>query len=171
MQLEKRATEGRLFSVWPRGVREHYGPILYLEPRTAENIAAIGYDMYAEPVRRAAMDAARDGGMLQMTGEVRLVQDGPNEVPGVLIYAPVYRAGDVPRTAAARRLSMQGWVYMPFRMERFVESSLRPMRRTLKFRILDITGGLPRPLYADADFEVGKAGAGLADAGMPGHAC
>jgi signal transduction histidine kinase len=166
LQLEKRATEGRLFSVWPRGVREHYGPILYLEPSTAENIAAIGYDMYAEPVRRAAMDAARDGGMLQMTGEVRLVQDGPNEVPGVLIYAPVYRAGDVPRTAAARRLSMQGWVYIPFRMERFVDSALRPMRRTLKFRILDITSGPPRPLYADAGFEVGKAG--LEDSNMPG---
>lgn len=168
LQLDKRETEGRLFSVWPRGVREHYGPILYLEPKTAENIAAVGYDMYTEPARRAAMDAARDGGTLQMTGGVRLVQDGGDEIPGVLIYAPVYRAGDVPHTGAARRLSMQGWVYVPFRMERFVESALRPMRRTLKFRILDITDGTPRPLYADAGFEAGKAGAGIADAGMSG---
>ena len=166
LQLEKRATEGRLFSVWPRGIREYYGPILYLDPKTAENIAAIGYDMYAQPERRAAMDAARDGGMPQMSGGVHLVQDGGNGITGVLIYAPVYRAGDVPRTSPARRLSMHGWVYIPFRMERFVESALRPMRRTLKFRILDITDGLPRPLYADVDFEVGKASAGLADAGL-----
>ncbi len=168
LQLEKRATEGRLFSVWPRGIREHYGPILYLEPKTAENIAAVGYDMYADPARRVAMDAARDGGTLQMTGGLRLVQDGEDEITGVLIYAPVYRAGDVPRTAAARRLSMQGWVYVPFRMERFVESALRPMRRTLKFRILDITDGTARPLYADAGFERGDSGARMADGRMAG---
>lgn len=167
LQLEKRATEGRLFSVWPRGIREHYAPILYLEPRTPENIAATGYDMYADPTRRAAMDAARDGGALQMTGGVHLVQDNGKEAPGVLIYAPVYRNSEVPSSVAARRAAMQGWVYIPFRVERFVESALRPMRRTLRFRILDVTDGAPRELYVDAGFEPGRAAEGMADAGIP----
>lgn len=156
LQLEKRATDGSLFSIWPRGVRPAYGPILYLEPKTAENIAAIGYDMYAEPVRRAAMEAARDTGMLQMTGSVYLVQDGGNEIPGVLIYAPVYRAGDEPHNIAARRLSMQGWVYVPFRVQRFVESAAHSMRRNLRFSIFDVTDGTARPLYEDVGLEAGK---------------
>lgn len=163
LQLEKRATEGRLFNVWPRGVRETYGPILYLEPTTAENIAAIGYDMYSEPVRRHAMDAARDSGTLQMTGGVRLVQDGGNRAQGLLIYAPVYRAGDEPASGAARRLSMQGWVYVPFRVQHFVETALRPMRRTMDLRILDVTDGTPRLLYADAGFDESRIGVGTPD--------
>lgn len=150
LQLEKRATDGSLFSVWPRGVRPDYGPTLYMEPKTAENIAAIGYDMYAEPVRRAAMESARDTGMLQMTGGVLLVQDGGHRSPGVLIYAPVYRAGDEPHNRAARRLSMQGWVYVPFRVQRFVERAAQPMRHNLRFSIFDVTDGTARPLYADA---------------------
>ena len=152
LQIEKRATDGSLFSVWPRGVREHYGPTLYLEPKTAENIAAIGHDMYSEPVHRAAMEAARDSGTLQMTDLVHLVQDGGSKVPSILVYAPVYRAGDQPHGRAARRQSMQGWVYVPFRMQPFIESALRTMRRTLKFRVLDVTEETPRLLYEDAGF-------------------
>lgn len=153
LQLGKRASEGRLFSVWPRGVREHYGPILYLEPKTAENIAAIGYDMYSHPVRRAAMEASRDSGTLQMTGGVQLVQDGGSEAAGLLIYAPVYRAGEKPHNEAARRQSLQGWVYLPFRMQRFVASALSPVQRTLQVRIFDVTGGSLQLLYSDPGFD------------------
>src|SRR5690606_28910997 len=64
-----------LFSVWPRGVREHFGAVLYLEPRTQANVEAIGYDMFSDPVRHAAMEAARDSAMPRLSGPVRLVQD------------------------------------------------------------------------------------------------
>ncbi|MCI4567063.1 CHASE domain-containing protein [Lysobacter sp. CFH 32150] len=153
LQLESRAAGYGLFNVWPRGIRAQYGPILYLEPRTAENISALGFDMYSEPVRRAAMDAARDTGTLRMSGRVRLLQDADRDVAGLLIYAPVYRAGDAPSSIRARRMSMQGWVYVPFRVNRYVEVALRPMRRELHFRLYDITEAKPELLYADPGFE------------------
>ncbi len=51
------------FRVWPSYPRDEYHAIVYLEPLDRRNRAAIGYDMYTEPIRREAMDAsARKGG-------------------------------------------------------------------------------------------------------------
>jgi PAS domain S-box-containing protein len=148
LQLDTRAAGQGLFEIRPHGVREHYGPILYLEPKTRENLDAIGFDMYSEPVRQAAMRAARDTGLARLTGLVHLVQDGGAPVNAVLLYAPVYRAGDVPGNVQARRLSMQGWVYMPFRVGGFLDATLGG-RRGMRFVLHDTTGGEPVLLHSD----------------------
>jgi len=153
LQVEVRATTGALYGIRPRGVRDHYGPVFYLEPKTPENIAALGYDMYSDPARRATMDAARDSGQLRMTAITRLVQDRSADEASLVVYAPVYRAGDDASTTAARRVSMQGWVYVPFRVRQFVEVSLRPLRSPHALRIVDVTGGGAQLLYADPRFE------------------
>ncbi|MEO7258006.1 MAG: CHASE domain-containing protein, partial [Luteimonas sp.] len=150
LQLSVREAGEGLLQVRPHGVRQHYGPILYLEPKSQENLAALGFDMFSEPTRQAAMAAARDSGKPALTGPLHLVQDRGAKVPGVLLYAPVYGGAHAPNSTAARRESMQGWVYVPFRMHRFVETALSPMaRRSVWFRLADITGGAARPLYAD----------------------
>ena len=151
LQVRERTAGRGLFSIHPRGVRPEYGPVLYLEPRTAENVAAVGYDMFSEPVRRKAMEAARDTGRAQLSGPVRLVQDGATDGPtdSVLMYAPVYRAGDLPRGLAARRMSMQGWVYTPIRVNRMVQLALEPRRGDLRFSIHDVTDGIDTLVYED----------------------
>jgi len=148
-RMMREAGEG-LYRVHPPGVREHYGPILYLEPRTPQNIGAIGFDMYAQPVRHAAMEAARDSGHPRLSGMVRLTQDAGRGPPAVLLFLPVYRAGDRPGSQAARRESMQGWVYMPFRMREFVEVGMRAAPHRLKLRIIDVTDGASELLFEDA---------------------
>ena len=155
LQVDSRAAGYGLLNVWPHGVREYYGPILYLEPRTQENLAAIGFDMFAEPVRNAAMAASRDTGQVRLSGRVRLLQDGDRDAAGMLMYAPVYRAGDTPQTPAARRMSMQGWVYVPVRIPRFVDVALQPTRRAARFRLTDVTDEHPVTLYAEPDFAGG----------------
>jgi PAS domain S-box-containing protein len=147
-RLMRDSGEG-LFNVWPHGVREYYGAILYLDPKTRENLAAIGYDMYSEPVRHAAMEIARDTGKPQMSGRVNLVQDNGKPVSAVLLFLPVYRSGDYPGSIAARRESMQGWVYIPFRIQAFVDASLRKVTHRVALRIVDVTNGIEQPLYAD----------------------
>ncbi|NUS38746.1 MAG: PAS domain S-box protein [Lysobacter sp.] len=142
------AGEG-MFPVYPHGPREHYGAVLYLEPQTQPNVAAIGFDMYAEPVRHAAMQEAMDTGMARVSGLVHLVQDSGEPIPAVLIYLPVYRAGDRPGTIAARREAMQGWIYAPFRMTDFVQAALRSMSRRAHLRIVDVTDHAGEVLYAD----------------------
>jgi PAS domain S-box-containing protein len=138
-----------LFSVHPHGPREHYGAILYLEPRTAANLAAIGYDMYSEPVRHSAMEAALVTGDPRMSGLIQLVQDNGESIPAVELFLPVYRAGDRPTSIAARRLSMQGWVYAPFRMAQFVAMALGVRQQRAWLRIVDVTDPVQRQLYAD----------------------
>lgn len=148
-----------LFSVWPHGVRARYGAVLYLEPKTPENLAAIGYDMYADPMRRAAMDAARDRGQPVMSAGVRLVQDSarPGDAVGLLLFLPVYRAGDRPASVAARRESMQGWVHTSFRVHDFIDTTLRKMPNRVGLEIVDVTDGIDRVLYAQPSGEGAQA--------------
>ncbi len=136
-----------LLEIRPRGHRPYYGPILLLEPRSPENLSAMGFDMYSEPVRRAAMQASLESGEPRLTGPVHLVQDGAAATTGLLLYKPVYRAGDRPATQAARMESMQGWVYMPFRMEGFVDMALGDLYENQRFRIFDVTDGRDQLIY------------------------
>lgn len=104
------------FKIWPEGDRPEYHTIVYLEPSDRRNQAAIGFDMTTEPVRRAAMERARDTGAAVASGRVTLVQEieEPKQ-PGFLIYAPVYRNGAKIDTITERRAALQGFVYAAFR--------------------------------------------------------
>jgi PAS domain S-box-containing protein len=147
-RLMRDSGEG-LFSVWPHGVRERYGAILYMDPKTRENLATIGYDMFSEPVRHAAMEAARDGGQPKLSGPVQLLQDDGKPAPALLLFLPVYRSGDHPDSIAARRESMQGWVYTPFRMGGFIDATLSKTAHRVRLRIVDVTNGSGQLLYGD----------------------
>lgn len=152
LQLELRASGGGLYRVRPHGARARYGPVVYLEPSTPENLAAIGYDMYTDPVRRKAMDAARDKGTARLSAGVRLLQqqDGRTRT-GLLLYMPAYRAGSFPANVVTRRTALRGWVYVPFYVDDFVESALAPLPRSLVFRIVDTAD--ESVLYADPGYE------------------
>lgn len=148
LQTEWRESGYGMLEVRPRGVRRDYGPILYLEPKTPANVAAVGYDMYSEPTRAAAMSAALESGQPQLTGPVHLIQDGAEKSVGLVLYLPVYRGGDRPQSRDARRSSMQGWVYVPFRVQPFVENSLGNAFKEARFRIYDVDRGASTLLYA-----------------------
>jgi diguanylate cyclase (GGDEF)-like protein len=105
------------YDIRPAGVREFYTSIVYLEPANWRNQRAIGYDMYSEPVRRAAMELARDEEVTRISGKVRLVQETEQDVQaGFLMYLPIYRPQSLHGTPQERHASLTGWVYAPFRM-------------------------------------------------------
>jgi signal transduction histidine kinase len=106
------------YRVWPAGDRPEFTAILYLEPLDARNQAALGYDMFSEPIRQEAMTRARDTGKPAMSGKVRLVQEiTEDKQAGCLIYLPFYR-DDVPTTTVEeRRQALIGYVYAPFRAD------------------------------------------------------
>jgi signal transduction histidine kinase/CHASE1-domain containing sensor protein len=111
---EQRAAGRPDYQLWPRGVRELYSAIVLLEPLDWRNQRAIGYDMFSEPTRRAAMERARDTGEPSATRRVELVQEaGAERQAGFLIYVPVYSGA--PRTLEERREQLRGWIYAPFR--------------------------------------------------------
>ncbi|MGH8076492.1 MAG: CHASE domain-containing protein [Lysobacter sp.] len=147
LQLEWKESGYGLLEIQPRGVRESYGPILFLEPKVPGSAETIGYDMFSQPAQRDAMQASRDAGEARLSGVVHLVQDGAGKSTSLLLYLPVYRSGDRPQSLAARRASVQGWVYVPFRMKEFVRTALGNAHRDARFRIFDITGSAEELLF------------------------
>lgn len=90
-------------------------PVVFLDPADRDNSAALGFDMYSEPTRRAAMDAAAASNAPVASGHVQLDQDrGRAAQPGFLIYMPVFGPG-AQRAPGQNSRSLRGFVYMPFR--------------------------------------------------------
>jgi PAS domain S-box-containing protein len=105
------------YSVSPAGDRGIYTSIVYLEPFSDRNLRAFGYDMYSEPIRRKAMEQARDFDVAALSGKVVLVQEtGKDLQAGTLMYVPVYQKGLPTNTTEERRTAIIGWVYSPYRM-------------------------------------------------------
>ena len=111
------------YAVHPDAPREVYTAITHIEPFGGRNLRAFGFDMFSEPVRRAAMERARDTGQAALSGKVVLVQEGVghgkpgSQQAGALMYLPVYRDGELAGTVEQRRRAIVGWVYAPFRMD------------------------------------------------------
>ncbi len=114
------AEQGRSFPgfhIWPAAPRaEEYHSIVYLEPLDARNRAAIGFDMYTQQVRQAAMARARDTGEPALSGRVTLVQEiDEHKQAGFIIYVPIYQGGVDPQMPEARRERLLGFAYSPLR--------------------------------------------------------
>ena len=135
------------FSVQPAGERDLYSSIVYLEPFSGRNLRAFGFDMYAEPVRRAAMQRSADTGEMALSGAVRLVQEsGVQEQSGFLIYQAIYARDKPAVTVQERRAHLRGWVYAPFRMTDFLRGLLGEQERDLVIDIFDGEQMLPAAL-------------------------
>ena len=106
-QIHPRPAPGQKFSA----------PIVYLQPANGANRSAIAFDMFSEPVRRAAMERAMELGRPIASGKVHLVQDRRDPgASGFLIYMPV-----IVERGSRRRV--RGFVYSPFRAAAFLNSA------------------------------------------------
>lgn len=113
------------YDIFPAGTRDIYTSIIYLEPFDWRNKRAFGYDMYSDPIRRAAMERARDEEQTSISGKVRLLQETEQNIQaGFLMYLPVYRPQSPYQTSAERRANLLGWVYAPFRMNNLMHGIL-----------------------------------------------
>lgn len=127
-------------------------PVTYLQPDTARNRRALGFDMYSDPVRRTAMIEAEQAARPTATGKVVLVQEDGGDEPGFLIYMPVFGSD------AGGRL-LRGFIYSPFKAEDFLASALE----------LESVGNYTIRLY-DRDFEPGRLMASYNERGLGGRA-
>lgn len=128
------------FHVWPDSPREIYTAIVYLYPPGNRNEDAIGYDMFDDPVRRHAMEQARDTAAPAASGRVRLVQD-PNSnqegQPAFLIYAPVYQNGASLDSVEDRRRALTGYVYSPYFINDFLGPIASAKNYDVSFQVYD----------------------------------
>ena len=113
------------YSIRPEGERPVYSSIIFLEPFDLRNQRAFGFDMYSEPVRRAAMSKARDLNEVIIAAKIILVQEtDKNKQSGMLMYVPVYKLGMALDSVDNRRKAFIGTAYSPIRMNDFVYGTL-----------------------------------------------
>ena len=143
------------YTVRPPGERALYTSIIYLEPFRDRNLRAFGFDMFSEPVRRAAMEQARDSGAAALSGKVELVQETGKEVQaGTLMYVPVYRKGAAANTVDQKRAALIGWTYSPYRMNDLMAGILASWTsqqgKEVDLQIYDGTRAIPQALLFDS---------------------
>jgi PAS domain S-box-containing protein len=113
------------YTVHPQGKRSFYAPVALTEPFRGRNTRALGFDMFSDPQRRAAMERARDSGKATRSSRVALLATpGEKDQAGVLLFVPVYR-NDMPVTTDVQRsAALIGWVYSIYRMTEFMNDFL-----------------------------------------------
>ncbi|WP_240704773.1 CHASE domain-containing protein [Croceicoccus sediminis] len=118
-EQQKLGTTGFAVHPLPRPDQAYAVPVTYIQPLTDRNRRAIGFNMFSEATRRAAMLEAERLARPTASGRVVLVQETEQRTaPGFLIYMPVFKIDP----AGTRRL--EGYVYSPFNAQDFVESAL-----------------------------------------------
>ncbi len=124
-----RADLGDSYDVRPPGVRSAYVPIVFNEPYVGRNRTVVGFDMYGEATRRAAIDSAIASRRATMSGKVVLAgESGDDRPPGFVIYAPIFNAADGPPV---------GFVFGPFRMPDLMAGLSKSWDSALSIRIYD----------------------------------
>jgi signal transduction histidine kinase len=152
------------YVIRPPGERDPFTSVIYLEPFSGRNLRAFGYDMYSEPVRRAAMSRACDAGEPALSGKVTLVQETTTDVQaGFLIFIPIYLNGAPHATIAERQSSLVGWAFSPLRMKDLMRSVLSrqipEVGAQVDLHIFDGTKLESNTLMFDSEGEVSPQGA------------
>ena len=119
---------------YPPADPDNIVPVTFLQPDTQRNRRALGYDMWSEPVRRAAMMESLRLARPTASGKIVLKQEGGDDSPGFLVYMPVFRQG-------TRQL--KGFIYSPFSAEDFLDSIVRD--ETLEGRGVQLYEGSAQP--------------------------
>ena len=145
------------YTVYPPGERAIYTPIAYFEPLhdNDHNLHLLGFDMYSEPIMRAAMDQSRDTGEAVLSGKVGLVQEiGAVIQAEVFMYIPVYHRGVPVNSVEQRRVALSGWVFSSYRMNELITGILADWvshdDKTVDLTIYDGSEAVPTNLLFDS---------------------
>ncbi len=130
------------YEIRPPGNRDEMAPVIFSEPFGGRNVRTLGFDMYSDPVRRAAMELARSSGEAAITGRLDLAGEAlagtqPRQA-GFVMYVPVFHevARDLPRQD--RRHAVSGYVFSPFRMHNLMQGILdEGVLQVIDMRIYD----------------------------------
>lgn len=114
-------SEGKIVTARPA---DEYFPVFYLES-LQKNAPALGFNVKAEPRRRAALEQARDSGSAQATAPIRLAQEQGSQ-RGFVVFEPLYQG--VPTTVDERRQQLTGFATAVFRIGDLIDLSLAGAR-------------------------------------------
>lgn len=123
------------FQIKPKGERDEYAPISFIEPYAGDNLQAIGFDLLTNPLVKPALLRSKSSGELAMTGKLNLVQDEVGLVPATVMYIPIYDTSMSIETAQERRKAHIGWISGLFRINNFMSSLSKELNSDLGISI------------------------------------
>ena len=122
-------------------------PVADVEPRTAENLRMLGYDLGADPRTMAAIDKASATGSLFVT-DPRPLRQMPQHL-GVVLFVPVFRSGD--------QRSPAGFLSFAYRLDQLLAYLGDPYPLIVTFADPDNADGPPLFSVAPANARTAKA--------------
>lgn len=96
--------------------RDYYIVVTHIEPYS-KNATAQGFNVASEEVRNRALQLANKTGQTAMTEPLHLVQSKGNDL-SYLIFMPVYKSLDVPKSLEMRDQLLRGYVTALIRVNR-----------------------------------------------------
>ncbi|HEY9749094.1 MAG TPA: CHASE domain-containing protein [Allocoleopsis sp.] len=146
----------------PASQRPEYFPVAYAEPLPKLS-SIMGFDLGSEPMRRQAIEQARQTGQMQSTGRIELVV---LKQLGFLVVLPVYGNQVAVDSVTARQQSFQGVVSGVFALAEVIKPALTGLRLDqIDFylydnsvvgqeRLLAVYQSQTRTVIADADLQL-----------------
>ncbi len=108
-----------IFPTPAAGSTGRVAPVAMFAPETVLNRRALGYDMYSDAARAAAMAEAELTLRPAASGRIVLQQETSGTAPAFAIYMPVFRMMD-----AGKERRLAGFVYTPFRAREFLDAAI-----------------------------------------------
>ena len=125
------------YAIWPANGRKPSAPVVMVTPFNAHTQAAMGYDGLSDPVRRAAMERARDTGAVAMSCQVTLAVRETTVQPGFLLYVPVYTRYPPSAGMVDRQTAIKGFVAGAFRTHDLIKAIFPDPTPKIAFKIHD----------------------------------
>jgi CHASE1-domain containing sensor protein/two-component sensor histidine kinase len=116
---------GVAHAIYPDTTQQLRTPIVLLEPLDPSNLSSIGYDMFTDPVRRAAIEKAMADDQQHASGLVQLGRNTGAErtFTGFLVFVRL-DVETVPYVINATRPSTAGFLYAAFRAHDLFQTAL-----------------------------------------------
>lgn len=139
-------------AIYPQTTQQWRTPILLFEPLVTENMDSLGYDMFTEQTRRAAIEAALADDEQHASGLVLLGQQtGAEQVyPGFFVFVRL-TVDTSPGSIDAATTSTAGFLYAAFRAGDLFNIALRRMPLLpVNVEIYDETANVDSLLFRSA---------------------
>lgn len=144
-KVRERDTSGELINV---SNRDEYIVVNFIEPFN-NNKKAMGFDVSSNPIRRKALNQARDTGLPVATGRITLVQE-QGEQSGILLFHPIY--SQISESLNSRQKNIKGFAVGVFRVGDIVDAVVaNQYRNNLIVKIFDQAAGENQQLYGPTD--------------------
>jgi CHASE1-domain containing sensor protein len=132
----------------PVSPRPEYVVVAYIEP-IASNRNALGFDIYSNPARAAAIETARDTGRPTATAPIDLVQESGTQ-KGMLALLPIYEGGSDPGSESARRAALRGFAVGVYRLGDMLAETFRGANwDSVEVTLIDVSDGADPVVIAD----------------------